>query len=134
MPRFILKFIFFNFQEEQRKRDEEEAEEKVRKEAKKAAALAKKQARLQGKQQGEQIHLPKLVSSTYSDLKKRFQSSPKQEPALSPQPVTERPKVGKLLDNPFEQKKALAEDADKKAAINFKTFAGSGISTWFAKP
>ena len=85
--------------------------------------MAKKQAKLQGKP--DQTQLPKLVSSTYTDLKKRFQPTPKQDPALAPQ-SSERPRVRKLMDNPFEQKKAMAEDADKKST---KTFPSNNSSS-----
>ena len=107
------------FQEEQKRKEQEEAEAKAKKEAKKAAALAKKQARLQAKP--DQAQLPKLVSSTYTDLMKRFQPIPKQDPALAPQAL-ERPRVRKLMDNPFEQKvTTMAEDSDKKATKTFST-------------
>ena len=116
------------FQEEQRRKEQEEAEAKAKKEAKKAAALAKKQAK-QAKS-ADQSQLPKLVSSTYSDLKKRFQTSVKDDPSQATTTTTtstvEKPRVRKLMDNPFEQKRTLEEDAAKKSAKGFSSGGGQG--------
>ena len=75
----------------------------------------------QQSKKGEQSQLPKLVSSTYTDLMKGFQpsssSSSKEETTAA---ALDKPKVRKLMDNPFEHKKTtMAEDASKKSGKGF---------------
>jgi hypothetical protein len=88
---------------ERKRQFEQEAEERERLAAKEAEEK-KKKVKKKKRKSVEQTELPNLVSNTCSDLRKKFQDSLKAtNDTQAKAPVTERPKVRRLMNNPFEK-------------------------------
>lgn len=94
--------------EAKEKKEREEAEEKAKKKASKAKKKAKRKS-------VEQSELPTLVATTCNDIKKKFLESTRHNQENVPPAQTERPKVRKLVNNPFERQSTMAENASVKA-------------------
>ena len=118
-------------EEMQRQREAEEAdkqlrlqqEEKLRKEQEEATKLAAAAASLTNKPkkkkkkkkaEGESGQLPTLVSTTCSDLKKKFDIKKNQQPEEKNDEPMVKPRARRLIYNPFERKSESEENATVK--------------------
>ena len=106
-------------EEERQRQIQEEEERKAAEEAAAAAAAAalaeegkkKKKKKGKNKKNNEPVELPNIVGNTCSDLRRKFQDLKAANEANTKEKTLERPRVRKLIQNPFE-KQASATEAE----------------------